>query len=153
MNAYGIEGFDAFRGLNTHTMKYVHRDQLACYGAEDENDSSYHFTSWYRFREKTVKTLAELFRDEIGPKLKTNNAFTAEQRMCMTLRFLGSGSFQKVLGDSEGACQASVHNHIIKVVKAMSQHADQFVRFSLDEEVLQNTETGFYGFSGSEFLQ
>ena len=63
-----------------------------------------------------------------------------------------SGSFQKVLGDSEGACQcqASVHNHIIKVVKAMSRHADQFVQFSLDEEVLQNIETGFYGFSGSE---
>ena len=130
----------------------MHKDQLEFYGAEEENESSYHFKSRYRFKEKTVKTLSELFRDEIGPKSKTNNAFSAEQRMCMTLRFLGSGSFQKVLGDSEGACQcqASVHNHIIKVVKAMSRHADQFVQFSLDEEVLQNIETGFYGFSGSE---
>ena len=43
-----------------------------------------------------------------------------------------------------------MHNHIIRVVKAMSRHADQFIRFSLDEEVLENTETGFYGFSGSK---
>ena len=150
MNADGIEGFDAFRGFNSQKIKYVHRDQLACYGAEEENESSHHFRSRYRFKEASVKALSELFRDEIGPKAKTNNAFTAEQRMCMTLRFLGSGSFQKVLGDSEGACQASVHNHIIKVVRSMSRHADQFVRFSLDEEVLRNVETGFYGFSGSE---
>ena len=94
--------------------------------------------------------MSELFHDEIGPKAKTNNVFSAEQRLCMTLRFLASGSFQKVVGDSEGASQASVHNHIITVVMAMSRHADQFVRFSLDEYVLQNTETGFYGFSGSE---
>ena len=136
--------------LNNQRIKYVHKDQLAFYGAEEENESSQHFRSCYRFKERTVKTLSELFRDEIGPKSKSNNAFSAEQRMCMTLRFLGSGSFQKVLGDSEGACQASVHNHIIKVVRAMSWHADQFVKFSLDEEVLENVETGFYGFSGSE---
>ena len=150
MNADCIEGFEVFRCFNIQKIRYVHRDQLACYEAEQDNESSYHFTSRYRFKERTVKTLSELFRDEIGPKAKTNNAFSAEQRMCVTLRFLGSGSFQKVLGDSEGACQVSVHNHIIKVVKAMSHHADQLVRFSVDEEVLENIETGFYGFSGSE---
>ena len=151
MNTDCLEGFDVFRGFNYQRIKYVHRDQLDCYGAEEENESSNHFRLRYRFKEKTVKALAELFRDEIGPKKRTNNAFTAEQGMCITLRFLATGSFQKILGDSEGACQASVHNHVLHVVKAMSRHADQFVRFSLDEEVLANTENGFYGFSGSEF--
>ena len=150
MNTDGFEGFEAFRGFNYQRIKYVHRDQLACYGAEDENESSDYFRLRYRFKERTVKAMSDFFHDEIGPKAKTNNAFSAEQRLCMTLRFLASGSFQKVVGDSEGASQASVHNHIITVVMAMSRHADQFVRFSLDEDVLQNTETGFYGFSGSE---
>ena len=150
MNADGLEGFDAFRGFNLYKIQYHHRDQIACYGTEEVNESSEHFRQHYRFREKTVKALAELFRDEIGPKVKTNNAFTAEQRMCLTLRFLATGSFQKVIGDSEGASQSTIHNHVIRVVRAMSRHADQFVHFSLDEEVLQNIESGFYGFSGSE---
>ena len=128
MNTDGIEGFEAFRDFNHQKIHYVHRDQLACYGAEDENETSEHFRLRYRFKEKSVRTLAELFRDEIGPKAKTNKAFSAKQRMCMTLRFLASGSFQKILGDSEGASQASVHNHIITVVKAMSRHCDHFVR-------------------------
>ena len=150
MNADCFEGFEAFRGFNVHKIKYIHKDQLEYYGGGTGNEPSDHFRQRYRFREKTVKALAELFRDEVGPRSKTNHAFTAEQRICMTLRFLATGSFQKVLGDSEGACQATMHNHIIKVVRAMSRHADQFIRFSLDEEVLQNTESGFYGFSGSE---
>ena len=128
----------------------MHKDQLDFYGAASENESSDHFRLCYWFKEKTVKALAELLRDEIWPRSKTNNAFSAEQRLCMTLRFLATGSFQKIVGDSEGGCQATMHNHIIRVVKAMSRHADQFIRFSLDEEVLENTETGFYGFSGSK---
>ena len=152
MNADCLEGFDAFRSFNYRKIKYEHRDQLDCYGAEDDEDSSDHFRLHYRFKQKTVKALVELFRDEIGPKSKTNKAFTAEQRMCLTLRFLATGSFQKIIGDSEGGSLATMHNHIMKVVKAMSWHADQFIRFSLDEEVLANIETGFYGFSGSEFF-
>ena len=129
----------------------MHKDQLAYYGSAEDNESSDHFRQRYRFKEKTVRALSELFCDEIGPKAKTNNAFSAEQRMCMTLRFLATGSFQKLLSDSEGACQATVHNHIMTVVKAMSRHTDQFIRFSLDEDVLENVEEGFYGFSGSKY--
>ena len=113
MNADCLEGFDAFRGFNYQRIKYVHKDQLDYYGSSEERESSDHFRLRYRFKEKTVKTLSELFRNEIGPKCRTNNAFTAEQRICMTLRFLATGSFQKLLGDSEGTCQASVHNHVI----------------------------------------
>ena len=150
MNADCLDSFEAFRAFNNHKIKYVHKDQIDFYGAASDNESSDHFRLRYRFKEKTVKALAELLHDEVGPKLKTNHAFTAEQCVCMKLRFLATGSFQKVLGDSEGGCQATMHNHIIRVVKAMLHHANQFIRFSLDEEVLQNTETGFYDFSGSK---
>ena len=150
MNADGLEGFDGLRGFNYNKIRYEHREQLLCYGAEDPDESSDNFRQRYRFREKTVRCLAELLRDEIGPKAKTNNAFSAEQRLCLTLRFLATGSFQKILGDSEGACQATIHNHIMTVIRAMCNHADHFIVLSLDEEVLQNIETGFYGFTGSE---
>ena len=95
MNANCLEGFEACRAFNNHKIKYVHKDQLDFYGATSQNESSEHFRLRYRFKEKTVKALAELLHDEIGPKSKTNNAFTAEQRLCMTLRFLATGSFQK----------------------------------------------------------
>ena len=91
MNADCLECFEAFRSFNNHKIKYVHNDQLDFYGAASENESSDHFRPHYRFKEKTVKALAELLRDEIGPRSKTNNAFSAEQRLCMTLRFLATG--------------------------------------------------------------
>ena len=59
-------------------------------------------------RKKLSKHLLNCYKTS-----KTNNAFTAEQRLCMTLRFLATGSFQKIIGDSEGGCQATMHNHII----------------------------------------
>ena len=105
-----------------------------------------HFQSRYRFKEETVKVLSTLFDNEIGPKAQTNKAFTSEQRICMALRFFATGSFQKLIGDGEGACQATIHNHVMKVARAMSNHCDDFTVFSLNEEILEQTASGFYGF-------
>ena len=63
----------------------------------------------------TVKVLCGLLGEEFAPKSKANNAFTVEQRLCMALRYYATGTFQRQVGDSEGASQSSMHRIIMKV--------------------------------------
>ena len=142
--------YGVFRGLNKYKLKYDHKDQLKAYESFEPDVPSEHFRQRYRFHEDTVKALAVLFQHDLEPKSTTNNAFTAVQKICLALRFFGTGSFQKVIGDSEGASQATIHNHVMTVAKAFSRKCNDFCVFSLNEGILDQTATGFYGFSGSK---
>ena len=142
--------FGAFRRANRYKIRYEHKNQMEAYQCFEPNEPSEHFRSRYRFKENTVKALSVLFEDDIAPKAKTNHAFSAEQKICLALRFFATGSFQKVIGDSEGACQATIHNHVLSVAKAMSKKCSDYTIFSLNEDILEQTSSGFYGFSGSK---
>ena len=54
---------------------FVHKDQLTYYGHPDENESCDQYCRRYRFREQTIKELANKLDAEIAPKAETNNAF------------------------------------------------------------------------------
>ena len=97
-------------GLNQEPMRrndaYHHRDQLKFYGTEENDDQ---FRIRYRFRKNTVRLLTELLHDKITLKANTNHAFSAEQKVCIALRYFATGTFQRQVGDSEGASQSSLH--------------------------------------------
>ena len=88
--------------------------------------------------------------DEIEPLARTNNAFTAYQKMCIALRFYATGTHQIEVGDGEGASQSSVCRIVKQVSKALAGHANDLIAFSLDEDILETVSTGFYGFKASE---
>ena len=137
-------------GLNREPVcrndAYCHRDQLKFYGS-DENEEQFRIR--YRFRKNTVCLLTELLYDDIAPKAKTNNAFSAEQKMCIALRYFATGTFQRQIGDSEGASQSSLHRIVHQVAEAMASHADTVINFSIDPQILKSVSDGFYAFSGS----
>ena len=81
----------------------------------------------------------------------TNNAFTAEQKMCIALRYYATGTFQRQIGDSEGASQASLHRIVHQVSEALAGHADTVINFSTDPNILKVVSDGFYAFSGSKY--
>ena len=97
-----------------------------------------------------MRLLTEVIRDDIEPKAKTNNAFTAEQKMCIALRYFAMGTFQRQVGDSEGASQSSLHRIVPKVAEALAKHTDAVVQFCTDPEILADVSNGFYAFNGSE---
>ena len=133
---------------------YEHKDQFDFYsliGAEDE--ASEGFRKRYRFTETSVKALVHLLGDEIAPKAMTNNAFTAYQKMCIALRFYATGTNQSEVGDGEGASQSSVCRIVEEVTDALCKHTNDLVVMSLDQDILNQVSTGFYGFKGSKFLQ
>ena len=139
-----------FYGLDRHPVRrnndYTHKDQLQFYGSEEKQDQ---FTIRYRFKKETVRVLTELIRDEIEPKARTNYAFTPEQRVCIALRYYATGSFQRVVGDTEGGSQTSCHRIIKIVSKAFANRANSLIMFGTDPTVLKDVSDGFYAFRGS----
>ena len=104
MDASGLN----LEGLNHEPRQrngdHMHRNQLDFYGSEENQEQ---FRIRYRFWKETVRLLIELVHDDTAPKALTNNAFTAEQRMCIALRYFTTGTFERQVGDSEGANQSS----------------------------------------------
>ena len=73
------------------------------------------------------------------------------QKLCIALRFYATGSHQIVIGDGEGASQASVSRIVKQVTLALAGHADDLISFNIDQEVLETVAKGFYGFSGNMY--
>lgn len=56
----------------------------------------------YRFSREGILYLSNLLREDITRKTNRNHALTVEQQIMIALRFLASGSFLQVIGDTLG---------------------------------------------------
>ena len=105
--------YEDLLGLSRHPKcrkaDYTHKKQLEFYGIDESDDE---FRICYRFRKDTVKVLCELLGEEFASKSNANKAFSVEQRLCIALRYYTTGTFQRQVGDSEGASQSSMHQII-----------------------------------------
>ena len=158
----GLGVMGLFRDPKKRKGTYEHKDQVEFYKNMSESDSeeesqetgnSEHFRKCYRFQPKTVEALCLLLGKEIEPEAYTNHAFTAMQKMCITLRFYATGTHQIEVGDGEGASQASVSRIVKQVTRVLSDHMNDLVEFTVDPDVLDTISKGFYGFSGSMLLK
>ena len=70
--------------------------------------------------------------------------------MCIALRYFATGTFQRQIGDSEGASQSSLHRIVHTVASALAPHADTLIQFSVEPEILEEISDGFYAFKGSK---
>ena len=138
-------------GLQRHPKRrkaeYRHINQLHFYGLGDSEEE---FRIRYRFKKDTVRLLCQLIGHKSAPKSGANHAFTAEQRLCIALRYCTTGTFQRQISDSEGASQSSTHRIIKKVSKVLANHAPDIIEFSTDPQIFKTVSDGFYGFKGSE---
>ena len=146
-----MDYYNDIYGYDRHPKKrkadYTHKKQFDFHGLGDSEEE---FRIRYRFRKDTVKVLCELLGDEFCPKSLANKAFTTEQRLCVALRYYATGTFQRQVGDSEGASQSSMHRIITKVSKVLASHVPDMITFSTDPDVFKTVSDGFYGFKGSE---
>ena len=158
MEIAGLGVLGLFREPKKRKGTYEHKNQVEFYRNLCENDSdeehqesgnSEHFRKRYRFQPKTVEALCLLLGKEIEPEASSNNAFTAMQKLCITLRFYATGTHQIEVGDGEGASQASVSRIVKQVTRVLSDHMNDLVEFTVDTEVLETISKGFYGFNGS----
>ena len=152
MNLTELGVVPIFRTCRKRVGGYEHKKQMEYYTLiGDEMNESPQFRNRYRFTEKTVKGLVAIYGDQLAPLKNSNNAFTAEQKVCIALRYYATGAQQTEIGDGEGASQASVSRIVNQVTEVFSKACSNVVKFSLDQEILDTVSTGFYGFKGSKF--
>lgn len=76
----------------------------------------------YRFSRESIKYISNLIKEDVERKTRRNHARTVDQQVLVTLRFLASGSFLQVIGDTLGMV-------IIRCCTRHSQHHLTLVHF------------------------
>ena len=99
----------------------------------------------YRFGRQTIRYITHLVEDEIRPTTNRSQPVSAINQVLITLRFLASGSFQQVTGDTLAALDKSTVCRIIRrVTVALSRRLDEFVKFPETQEERDIVKQGLY---------
>ena len=75
-------------------------DPLECYTERE-------LRSRYRFGREGLKFIVDLLANEISPATRRSHSLSAKEQVFITLRFLASGSFLEVIGDTFGSYDKS----------------------------------------------
>ena len=99
----------------------------------------------YRFGQQTIRYITCLVEDEISPATNCNQPVSPIQQVLITLRYLASGSFQQVTGDTfAGLDQSTVCRIIRRVTVALSRRIDEFIKFPESQEERDAVKQGLY---------
>ena len=96
-------------------------DLLNHYSEED-------LRSRYRFGREGINFIVELLSQEIAPSTKRSHWLSATEKVLATLRFLASGSFLEVIGDTFLSYDKStVCRFVLRVTLALASKVNDFV--------------------------
>jgi hypothetical protein len=96
------------------------------------------FRQRYHLDKNLVHHLHNLLYPRLKRIMRTERGLTVMEQLLITLRFLASGSFQIVCGDTLHVSQASVSRCISQVIKAIITLRDDLVCFPNDMEQVKH---------------
>ena len=106
------------------------------------------FKRKFRFRKQSLDEIVQW----IGPKVftLTNHHYAVPGliRLCMFLRFMGSGAHYNVIGDTHGIVKSTVHNIVHHFVKAVASKSNEMVVFPRELDELSRIKCGFHRIGG-----
>ena len=86
--------------------------------------------SRYRFGREGINFIAELLSQEIAPSTKRSHSLSVTEQVLVTLRFLVSGSFLEVIGDTFLPYDKSTVSRVVRgVTLALASKVNDFVNF------------------------
>lgn len=86
---------------------------------------------------------------EIHPPTNRSYALSATKQVLITLRFLATGSFLQVIGDTFAGLHKSTISRVLRrVCIALARKLDQFVKFPETREEKDEIKRGFYELAG-----
>ncbi|XP_029963592.1 putative nuclease HARBI1 [Salarias fasciatus] len=88
-----------------------------------------HLFERYRFSRDALKYLCRLLGPKIQHRTARSHALTVPQMVCVTLRFLASGSFLYSVGDAENLNKATICRTVRRVCLALKSVINIFVTF------------------------
>ena len=142
-------------GFRFYDFPRVHRRADRIYRREipDENFLQYYSDSElparYRFGRAAIQNIVRLVEEEISPATNRSFPISATNQVLITLRFLATGSFLQVVGDTvAGADKATVSRIVRRVTLAIARKLDDFVKFPRTQQEKDVIKQGFYDLGG-----
>ncbi|XP_060576823.1 putative nuclease HARBI1, partial [Ruditapes philippinarum] len=102
----------------------------------------------YRFSADNIDRLVRLIGPLLERQTRRNQALTPRQQILITLRFLATGNFMQVIGDTFGMDIASVSRVITKVTDILFGLKDQVIKFPMTDTDRRKVMNGFYAIRG-----
>ena len=86
--------------------------------------------SRYRFGREGINFIVELLSEEIAPSTRRSHSLSATEQVLVTLRFLASGSFLEVIGDTFLSYDKSTVSRVVRrLTLALASKVNDFVKF------------------------
>ena len=105
--------------------------------------------SRYRFGRRAINYIVELVAAEITPNTNRNHSVSAEMQVLVTLRFLASGSFLQVIGDTFlGFDKSTVSRVVRRVTQALAAKLGDFIRFPSTRAERDKIKQGLFRVGG-----
>ena len=105
--------------------------------------------SRYRFSSGGVSYLEELIGVRLQRPTNRGHAIPVRTQILMCLRFLASGSFLEVIGDTFGYNKGTVSRVLETFLDAMLEHTPEYINWP-DEEEKREVKRGFQQLGGFE---
>jgi len=106
----------------------------------------------YRFSTDNIDRLVQLVEPTLQRLTRRNRAMTVRQQLLMTLRFLASGAFLQVNGDTFGVDVATVSRVVTQVTDCLFRLKDLVIRFPMSDADRRRVMTGFNSIRGSSVI-
>ncbi|XP_061170415.1 putative nuclease HARBI1 [Saccostrea echinata] len=101
----------------------------------------------YRFGQHGINFIGDVIRNDLERATKRNSALSVQNQVMITLRYLASGSFLQVVGDTLGFDKSTVSRTVKRVTEALVARADTFIKWP-DATAKSTIKTGFYRMAG-----
>lgn len=101
-----------------------------------------------RLTRDAVDELCELLRVDLERQTRRHNALTVENQVLCGLQFLGSGSFQWMVGRSCGLSQPSASRAVTIVTETLCKRASDYIRFPTNPTELNGIKQSFHAMAG-----
>lgn len=99
--------------------------------------------SRYRFGREGIEFIVDLLADEISPATRRSHSLSAKEQILITLRFVASGSFLEVIGDTFGSYDKSTVSRVVRrVTQALAAKVNDFHQVSRNKSRARRNQTG-----------
>ena len=117
-------------------------DPLACY---TDNE----LRSRYRFGKEGLQLIIDLLAEEISLSTRRSHSLSASEQVLITLRFLASGSFLEVVGDTFLSYDKSTVSRVIRrVTQCLAAKVNDFVKFPSTRNERDEVKRGLFRIGG-----
>ncbi|XP_060064182.1 putative nuclease HARBI1 [Ylistrum balloti] len=93
--------------------------------------------SRYRFSYDTFLYIVDLIKAKISRPTNRNYSLSPLEQVLLTLRFLSTGAFFRLIGDSVGISESQVSRTVFSVCSAISSLARQFIHMPVGQEAIR----------------